>query len=321
MAEQGITRRLTRVREDVFMKKRTAGLLGIFLAAAMMTAGCGSDSGQDTAKDTEQKTEAKDSAESKDTAKEDVSAADEKADDTDKADTEEPVTILMAAAASLEYSMKDELIPMFQEQHPNITVEGTYDSSGKLQTQIESGIDADLFFSAAEKQMTALKDENLIDGDSIQNLLENKIVLVVPSDKKDAYTKFEDVVNAETIAVGDPESVPVGQYSQEALTSLGLWDQVSAKASLGTNVTEVLNWVSEGSADAGIVYATDAATKKDSLAVVAEAPEGSLAQKVLYPAGIVSSSTKKDAAQLFLDFLASDQASKVFEEYGFTPVK
>ena len=303
------------------MKKRTAGLLGIFLAAAMMTAGCGSDSGQDTAKDTEQKTEAKDSAESKDTAKEDVSAADEKADDTDKADTEEPVTILMAAAASLEYSMKDELIPMFQEQHPNITVEGTYDSSGKLQTQIESGIDADLFFSAAEKQMTALKDENLIDGDSIQNLLENKIVLVVPSDKKDAYTKFEDVVNAETIAVGDPESVPVGQYSQEALTSLGLWDQVSAKASLGTNVTEVLNWVSEGSADAGIVYATDAATKKDSLAMVAEAPEGSLAQKVLYPAGIVSSSTKKDAAQLFLDFLASDQASKVFEEYGFTPVK
>lgn len=303
------------------MKKRTAGLLGIFLAAALMTAGCGSDSGQDTTKDTEQKTEAKDSAESKDTAKEDVSAADEKADDTDKADTEEPVTILMAAAASLEYSMKDELIPMFQEQHPNITVEGTYDSSGKLQTQIESGIDADLFFSAAEKQMTALKDENLIDGDSIQNLLENKIVLVVPSDKKDAYTKFEDVVNAETIAVGDPESVPVGKYSQEALTSLGLWDQVSAKASLGTNVTEVLNWVSEGSADAGIVYATDAATKKDSLAVVAEAPEGSLAQKVLYPAGIVSSSTKKDAAQLFLDFLASDQASKVFEEYGFTPVK
>ncbi len=144
---------------------------------------------------------------------------------------------------------------------------------------------------------------------------------MVPSDKKDAYTKFEDVVNAETVAVGDPESVPAGQYAREALTSLGLWDQVSAKTSLGTNVTEVLNWVSEGSADAGIVYATDAATKKDSLAVVAEAPEGSLAQKVIYPAGIVTSSAKKEAAQLFLDFLASDEASAVFEEYGFTPVK
>ena len=275
------------------MKKRTAGLLGIFLAAAMMTAACGSDNSQETAKDT----------------------------DREKKDAEEPVTILMAAAASLEYSMKDELIPMFQKQHPNITVEGTYDSSGKLQTQIESGMDADLFFSAAEKQMTALKDENLIDRDSVKHLLENKIVLVVPSDKKDAYTKFKDVVNAETVAVGDPESVPAGQYAREALTSLGLWDQVSAKASLGTNVTEVLNWVSEGSADAGIVYATDAAAKKDSLAVIAEAPEGSLAQKVIYPAGIVTGSAKKEAAQLFLDFLASDEASAVFEEYGFTPVK
>ncbi len=309
------------------MKKRTAGLLGIFLAAAMMTAACGSDNSQETAKDTEPKTEAKDDAESRDDAKEsaegkdEAKAADEKTNDREKKDAEEPVTILMAAAASLEYSMKDELIPMFQKQHPNITVEGTYDSSGKLQTQIESGMDADLFFSAAEKQMTALKDENLIDRDSVKHLLENKIVLVVPSDKKDAYTKFEDVVNAETVAVGDPESVPAGQYAREALTSLGLWDQVSAKASLGTNVTEVLNWVSEGSADAGIVYATDAATKKDSLAVVAEAPEGSLAQKVIYPAGIMTSSAKKEAAQLFLDFLASDEASAVFEEYGFTPVK
>lgn len=304
------------------MKKRTAGFWGIFLAAAMMTAGCGSDnSGQDAAKDTEQKAETKDdasAAKDKAEAKEDAGAAD---DETDKGNSEEPVTILMAAAASLEYSMKDDLIPMFQEQHPNITVEGTYDSSGKLQTQIESGIDADLFFSAAPKQMTALKDENLIDGDSVRILLENKIVLVVPSDEKDSYTKFEDVVNAQTVAVGDPESVPAGQYAKEALESLGLWDQISAKASLGTNVTEVLNWVSEGSADAGIVYATDAATKKDTLAVIAEAPEGSLAQKVIYPAGIVTGSTKKEAAQLFLDFLASDEASAIFEEYGFTPVK
>lgn len=306
------------------MKKRTAGLLGIFLAAAMMTAACGSDNSQETAEKTAPKTETKDNIESKDDAegKDEAKAADdETTDNGEKKDAEEPVTILMAAAASLEYSMKDELIPMFQKQHPNITVEGTYDSSGKLQTQIESGMDADLFFSAAEKQMTALKDENLIDRDSVKHLLENKIVLVVPSDKKDAYTKFEDVVNAETVAVGDPESVPAGQYAREALTSLGLWDQVSAKASLGTNVTEVLNWVSEGSADAGIVYATDAATKKDSLAVVAEVPEGSLAQKVIYPAGIVTSSAKKEAAQLFLDFLASDEASAVFEEYGFTPVK
>ena len=128
------------------------------------------------------------------------------------------------------------------------------------------------------------------------------------------------VGRAATIAVGDPESVPVGQYSKEAFTNLGIWDAVSAKASLGTNVTEVLNWVAEGSADVGVVYATDAATT-DKVQVVAEAPEGSLEKKVVYPVGIVSASQHKDAARLFVEFLQSDEALAVFEAYGFTPNK
>ena len=300
------------------MKKRTAGLLGIFLAAAMMTAGCGSDSGQDTAKDTEQKTEAKDSAESKDTAKEDVSAADEKADDTDKADTEEPVTILMAAAASLEYSMKDELIPMFQEQYPGVIVKGTYDSSGKLQTQIEEGLEADVFMSAATKQMTALDEEGMIESDTVTNLLENKIVLIVPAGSSAGFEKFEDIEKAESIALGDPASVPAGQYAQEALTSLGIWDKIQDKVSFGTNVTEVLNQVAASSADAGIVYATDAAGMADQVQVVAEAPEGSLAGKVIYPVAVVKNTAHAEEAKNFVEFLKTDEAIKVFEEYGFT---
>lgn len=112
----------------------------------------------------------------------------------------------------------------------------------------------------------------------------------------------------------------MGQYSKEAFTNLGNWDAVSAKASLGTNVTEVLNWVAEGSADVGVVYATDAATT-DKVQVVAEAPEGSLEKKVVYPVGIVSASQHKDAARLFVEFLQSDEALAVFEEYGFTPNK
>ncbi|WP_418710047.1 molybdate ABC transporter substrate-binding protein, partial [Anaerotruncus massiliensis (ex Liu et al. 2021)] len=229
----------------------------------------------------------------------------------------EPVTILVAAAASLEYSYKDKLIPMFTEKYPWITVEGTYDSSGKLQTQIEEGLEADVFMSAATKQMNALKDESLVDADSIVDLLENKIVLIAPAGSEPAAKSFETVTDAATIAVGDPESVPVGQYSKEAFTNLGNWDAVSAKASLGTNVTEVLNWVAEGSADVGVVYATDAATT-DKVQVVAEAPEGSLEKKVVYPVGIVSASQHKDAARLFVEFLQSDEALAVFEEYGFT---
>lgn len=234
--------------------------------------------------------------------------------------SKDKVTILVAAAASLEYSYTEKLIPMFQEKYDWITVEGTYDSSGKLQTQIEEGLAADVFMSAATKQMTALKDENLIDASSIVDLLENKIVVIVPADKKDSITTFEQIADVETVALGDPESVPAGQYSKEALTNLNLWDKVSAKTSFGTNVTEVLNWVAEGSADAGIVYATDAATT-DKVAVVAEAPEGSLEKKVIYPVGMVAASEHSEEAKLFIEFLQSEEAMAVFEEYGFSANK
>lgn len=230
----------------------------------------------------------------------------------------ELVTILAAAAASLEYSFEEELIPMFEAMNPNIAVEGSYDSSGKLKAQIEEGMDADVFMSAAVKQMDELKEEKLIDEDSAVNLLENKIVLITALDHSEDIKTFEDIKKADIAAIGDPESVPAGQYAKEALTSLGLWDEVEKKASLGTNVTEVLNWVAEGSADAGIVYATDAAAN-DKVTVIAQAPKDALAEPVLYPAGIVSASTKKEAARLFLEFLQSEEAMEVFEKYGFTP--
>ncbi|RGT72128.1 molybdate ABC transporter substrate-binding protein [Ruminococcus sp. AF18-22] len=271
-------------------KKMTAILLTVVLAG-MLAAGCGS--AQD--------------------GKKEVSADTQKTQEKSK---EEPTELLIAAAASLEYSYEDELIPMFEKANPDITVKGTYDSSGKLQTQIEEGIEADVFMSAAAKQMNTLAEENLVDKDSIVNLLENKIVLITPADTELELKEFIDITKVETIGIGDPASVPVGQYAQESLTNLGLWEAVSAKASLGTNVTEVLNWVAEGSADVGIVYATDAATT-DKVKVVAEAPADSLAEPAIYPVGIVTASKNKEAAQKFVEFLQSEEAVKVFEEYGF----
>lgn len=229
----------------------------------------------------------------------------------------EETIILVAAAASLKNSYEDQLIPMFEEANPGIKVDGTYDSSGKLQTQIEEGMDADVFMSAAKKQMTALVDKSMVDEDSVVELLENRIVFIAGADYVGDSKIFEDIVKSETIAIGDPESVPAGQYAKEALTALGLWDQVEPKLSLGTNVTEVLNWVAEGSADTGIVYATDAAAS-EKVKIIAEAPEGSLEKKVIYPVGVVAASIKKDTAQKFVDFLQTDEALTVFEKYGFT---
>ncbi len=288
------------------MRKQFTVVMAAMMAAGMMT-GCSSKPQETTAAATEAETTA-----------EETTTAETEADvkDEAKADLGEQ-SILVAAAASLKNAYEDELILMFEEQYPGVTVEGTYDSSGKLQTQIEEGLEADVFMSAATKQMKALDEEGMIASDTIVNLLENKIVLIVPAGSDSQIDSFEKIGDAASIALGDPESVPAGQYAKEALTNLNVWDSIQDKVSFGTNVTEVLNQVAAVSADAGIVYATDAASMADQVTAVAEAPEGSLEKKVIYPVAVVKATTHEDAAKAFVDFLQTPDAIKVFESYGF----
>lgn len=231
------------------------------------------------------------------------------------------VTVHAAAAASLEKVFEQQLIPMFNKKHPEIKIQGVYDASGKLQSQIENGLNADIFISAANKQMQALDKKGYMDSESIKPLLQNKLVLIVPAKNDGSIKNFADLAKAKHPAVGDPTSVPAGQYAKEALTSLGIWEQVQAKASLGTNVTQVLNWVGEGSADAGLVYATDAALIKDKVRVISEAPAGALKKPVIYPIGILKKAPQSEAAKELVSFLQTDEAMQVFEKYGFARVK
>lgn len=300
------------------MKKKICMIMAAMMAAAAL-AGCSGGAKETAAETTAAQTAAETTAETPAEAADETNAAEIAAKTADgETDSGEAAEILVAAAASLKNAYEDELIPMFQEKYPNVTVKGTYDSSGKLQTQIEEGLEADVFMSAATKQMKALDEEGMIASDTITNLLENKIVLIVPAGSQSGFEKFEDIEHAETIALGDPASVPAGQYAQEALTSLGIWDKIQDKVSFGTNVTEVLNQVAASSADAGIVYATDAASMADQVEVVAEAPKGSLAKKVIYPVAVVKESAHETEAKNFVEFLKSEEAMKVFEAYGFT---
>ena len=286
------------------MKKQICLVMAAMMAAGML-AGC-DRSAKETTAATEATTTAAETTAEETTAKETTAASGEETE------------ILVAAAASLKNAYEDKLIPMFEEANPGVTVKGTYDSSGKLQTQIEEGLDADLFMSAAKKQMIALDEEGMIASDTITDLLENKIVLIVPTGNEKKLEKFEDIEKADSIALGDPASVPAGQYSEEALTNLGIWDKIQDKVSFGTNVTEVLNQVAAASADAGIVYATDAASMADKVEVVAEAPEGSLSEKVIYPVAVVKGTAHEEVAKEFVAFLQTDKAITVFEDYGFS---
>lgn len=236
-----------------------------------------------------------------------------------KASPAETVEINVSAAASLTDAAAT-LAEAFAKQHPEIKLVYNFGSSGKLQQQIEEGAPADLFLSAGQKQMNALAEKDLIDSGSRVDLLKNEVVLIVPADSALALGAFEDVVkdDVKMIAVGEA-SVPVGQYTEDVFTHLGIWDQVQAKANFGQDVRNVLAWVEEGQADCGVVYATDAAIT-DKVKVVAAAPEGSH-KPVVYPAAVIQSAEHPQEAQVFLDFLKTPEAAAIFEQYGFKPAQ
>ena len=236
---------------------------------------------------------------------------------TESEQPQEKVELTVLAAASLT-DVCNELKTIYENQYPNITVNLSYGGSGALQTQIEEGAPADVFISAAMKQMTALDEGGLMDSESIVQLLENKVVLIVPSKSDLSIASFEDAATdaVKMIGLGEPGSVPVGQYSEEIFGSLGILDAVKAKANYGSDVRTVLSWVETSAVDCGVVYATDAYTSQD-VKIVCEAPEGSC-KKVLYPAGIVKASEKKEDAAAWIEFLQREESMKLFEKYGFS---
>ena len=240
---------------------------------------------------------------------------------TEAVKKEETTTITLAAAASLEKCYTEKLIPMFEKENKGIKVEGSYDSSGKLQSQIENGMAADVFMSAATEQMNNLVKGKYISKGDVVELLENKVVLIAPKKGDAKVSSFKDITKADTIALGDPKSVPAGQYAQEIFTNLKNWNDVKKKASFGTNVTEVLNWVAKGSASCGVVYATDAASMADKVEVIAEATADQV-DPAIYPIGLIEDKEASDAevkaAEEFKKYVATDPSSmELLTEAGF----
>ena len=234
--------------------------------------------------------------------------------------------LVVFAAASMTDVLED-LKNKYEEENNNVNLIFNFDSSGTLKTQIIEGADCDVFISAAQKQINELDPNNenyngkvSIQKDTRIDLLKNKVTLVVAKGNAKNIDKFEDLNSdkVETIALGN-EDVPVGQYSEEILKNLGIFEKIQPKVTLGTNVREVASWVSENTVDAGIVYATDA--KAYDLEVVAQADDSMLDNKVIYPAAVLDNSKNKEEAENFLEFLQTEEAAKVFEDAGFTPVK
>lgn len=257
----------------------------------------------------------------------------EKKTEEPKDEKVEKKDLIVFAAASMTETL-DQLKADYEKDHPEVNIVYTFDSSGTLKTQIAEGADCDIFISAAQKAMNEIDIKadpeinteglDFVDTDTRFDILENKVVLVVPDGNPKNIKSFDDMKAGLTdgsikMAMGN-EDVPVGQYTQKILAYYGLDEKELADKgciTYGTNVKEVTTQVAEGTVDCGVIYETDAYSAK--LEKVATATE-EMCGKTIYPIAILKNSANKDAAQAFVDYLCEDHAKEVFEKVGFIPL-
>ena len=223
--------------------------------------------------------------------------------------------LLISAAASLKEAL-EEIKPLYQQSKQNVNINYNFGSSGALQQQIEQGAPADIFISAAKKQVDALEQKGLLVPGTRNIIAKNRLVLVVPKNVV-GITSFYSLKDAKVkkIAIGEPRSVPAGQYAQQVLEKLKIWSEIKSKLVFANNVRQVLASVESGNADAGLVYITDAKIS-DKVKVVVTADE-KYHSPIIYPLAVVKRSKNVDAAKEFSQFLSSNQAKSVFKKYGF----
>ena len=230
------------------------------------------------------------------------------------------VEINVSAAASLK-DVLTEIQKDYQAKNPNSKLVYNFGASGALQKQIEQGAPADVFISAAPKQMDELEAKNLMNKATRKNLVENKLVVVVPKESKMNISKYEDLTQAgvQKIALGETATVPAGQYAQQVLEKLGLWDKVKDKVVFTKDVRTVLAYTETGNVEAGIVYKTDGISS-DKVKVAAVAPEGTH-KPIVYPVAVTTSTKQQKAAEAFVEYLFNADSKAIFEKHGFVMSK
>ncbi len=224
-------------------------------------------------------------------------------------------SLLISAAASLKDAL-EEIKPTYEKDHSSVNLTFNFGASGALLQQIEQGAPSDIFISAAKRQIETLAQKGALIPETQMNLANNQLVLVVPNGAR-TIANLESLKQPEIkrIAIGEPRSVPAGQYAEQALQKLNLINDVKPKLVYANNVRQVLAAVESGNADAGFVYATDA--KISDKVKTAIAVDDRLHSAIVYPMAVLKSSKNVEAAKAFIQYLSSSEARKVLSKYGF----
>ena len=224
---------------------------------------------------------------------------------------------LVSAAISLTNAF-EELGKTFQGKNKNVRVLFNFAGSGDLMRQIVGGAPVDVFASASPREMDALEQKGLILKDTRKNFAENRVVLVLPARASVPLTSFDDLKRKEVkrIAIGNPQTVPAGRYAEEVLKHFNLSDFVKDKLIFAENVRQVLDYVSRGEVDAGMVYSTDALIKSKQVKIAVEAPPKSHAP-VVYPIAVIKGSKKESLGKEFISLVSAKDGREILKRYGF----
>jgi molybdate transport system substrate-binding protein len=227
--------------------------------------------------------------------------------------------ILVSAAISLK-DATEELGREFQRTHPSVTLRYNFGGSGDLQKQIEAGAPVDLFISAGQKQIDELGARGLLRAESRRIFARNVLTLIVPGDSRLDLRGPADLLQPQVqrVVIGNPKTVPAGQYAEESMRSLGLWEALRPKLVFAENVRQALEYVARGEVDAGFVYATDAATRAGRIKEAGRPPQESYTP-VTYPGAIIATSRHPALAQAFMDLLLSPAGQQILARWGFQP--
>ncbi|MGH7314160.1 MAG: molybdate ABC transporter substrate-binding protein, partial [Candidatus Rokuibacteriota bacterium] len=206
----------------------------------------------------------------------------------------------------------------FVAHHPGVTLRYNFGASGELQKQIEAGAPVDVFVSAATRQMDELERGGFVVPASRREFARNVLVAVKPADETLDVPGPSDLLDRriQRIALGNPKTVPAGQYAEESLRALGLWDRLKTRLVFGENVRQVLDYVSRGEVHVGIMYATDALTQARQVRLAFAFPEDTH-RPIVYPAAVVKGSRHPDLARAFVDLLAGREGQAVLRRLGF----
>jgi molybdate transport system substrate-binding protein len=221
----------------------------------------------------------------------------------------EPVTLTVFAASSLTAAFED-LADQFEADHEGVTVELSFAGSSDLVAQIQQGAPADVFASADQANMDKLTGEDLQGSDPVE-FATNTLEIAVPPDNPAGVESLQDLGGDLNLVVCAPE-VPCGAAAQQVAADAGVeLKPVSEEQS----VTDVLNKVTSGEADAGLVYVTDVAAAGGAVEGITF-PEADSVVNV-YPIATVGDSEHADLAQEFVDLVTGGEGWKVLDGYGF----